>query len=83
MTELEQLREEPESWNDIMDGPCWCGCENPHYDDSLEETCGGYGMLNCYCGGDQCVCHWHGGIECDGCEDCEENDGNGDWADDY
>ena len=54
---------------------CWCGCKNPHFDDDLEETCGGSGMLNCYCGGDQCVCHWHGGIQCDGCEDCDETDG--------
>ena len=38
---------------------CWC------------ETCGGSGRRDCYCGGDLCVCHLHGGIECDGCEDCD------------
>jgi len=64
----------PESWDDIMDGPCWCGVENPHYDDELEDRCGGTGVLHCHCGGDICICHWHGECECFGCEDCDERD---------
>jgi hypothetical protein len=59
---------------------CWCGAEGTYdelYDRSgiLPGGCGGTGTLQCYCGGDQCVCHHHGEIECDGCEDCEfDND---------
>jgi hypothetical protein len=37
----------------------------------LEESCGGTGVLNCFCGGDFCVC----GMEempCYGCEDCRD-----------
>lgn len=30
-------------------------------------------MLYCICGGDFCVCHNHGEVECDGCEDCEDD----------
>ena len=56
---------------------CWCGATGPYKDlfsDDLDETCGGTGELNCYCGGDQCVCHHHGSTECPGCEDCETDD---------
>lgn len=53
---------------------CWCGEENPEYAATgpfgLDRTCGGSGALYCNCGGDLCVCHWHGEAECDGCEDC-------------
>jgi hypothetical protein len=28
--------------------------------------------LDCRCGGDLCVCHNHGSVECDGCIDCDE-----------
>ena len=57
---------------------CWCGAEGPH--DELfslapyAETCGGTGYIPCFCGGDGCCCHHHGGIECDGCDDCAEYD---------
>lgn len=54
--------------------PCWCGAKNPYFAPVHNETCGGTGMLNCYCGGDQCVCHNHGEVECFGCEDCREFD---------
>lgn len=40
----------------------------------LEESCGGTGYLNCFCGGDFCTC----GIEefpCGGCEDCNYGEG--------
>lgn len=54
---------------------CWCGEKNPAFsNDGLESGCGGTGTLHCYCGGDQCVCHNHGEVDCDGCEDCEERD---------
>lgn len=36
----------------------------------LEDGCGGTGRLNCYCGGNCCVCQLKGGIDCDGCEEC-------------
>lgn len=56
--------------------PCWCGEEHPHYE-PLPATCGGLGTIECECGGDGlCVCHNHGGIDCDGCEECEDGD---DW----
>lgn len=70
-----RLREEDEN------PPCWCGEKNPHYSDHHEQTCGGSGVLNCLCGGDFCVCHNHGEMECFGCPDCESDDDYND--DDY
>jgi hypothetical protein len=43
-------------------------------DDGLDHCCGGTGTLHCDCGGDFCVCHHHGSIDCDGCEDCEADE---------
>lgn len=78
---------------DEIEGPdvCWCGVKNPYFAE-VHGTCGGTGMIDCHCGGDQCVCHNHGEVECYGCEDCEptfddggEDEGfdndldNGDW----
>lgn len=64
---------------------CWCGATGTYDelfdDDFLEPSCGGMGILHCRCGGDLCVCHNHGEIECHGCPDCEEHDD--DWEDDY
>ena len=55
---------------------CWCGAQGTYeelFDESgLEDCCAGTGSLNCFCGGDQCVCHFHGQTECNGCEDCED-----------
>lgn len=54
---------------------CWCGTRNPYFAtvrDGLDRSCDGTGTLYCLCGGDQCVCHWHGEVECDGCDDCDE-----------
>lgn len=61
-------RESAEPW----EGPdqCWCGEENAYFA-PVGGTCAGTGMLTCYCGGDLCVCHNHGEVECLGCEDCE------------
>lgn len=60
---------------------CWCGEKGKVtelYDVSgLDGTCGGLGELNCYCGGDLCICHHHGATECPGCADCE--DAGEDW----
>ena len=57
---------------DGFEGPCWCGEENAWFSDlGLEDGCAGTGTLHCFCGGDLCVCHNHGGIECPGCDDCE------------
>lgn len=66
---------------------CWCGATgdiDDLFDDSgLEDTCGGTGSLNCFCGGDFCVCHYHGETECDGCPDCDDGYGveDEDWSD--
>jgi hypothetical protein len=60
---------------------CWCGVSRPYFsDEPFEEGCGGLGVLQCFCGGDLCVCHWHGETECPGCPDCDEGgdyDGQG------
>ena len=80
---------EVETDDDVI--TCWCGatgtCEELFDTACLDRTCGGLGTLNCYCGGDLCVCHHHGSIDCDGCEDCEseddyDNDGFEDGFDD-
>lgn len=63
-------------------GACWCGEEEPLYSDELPDECGGAGVLYCYCGADFCICHWHGEVECDGCDQCREDDGLGDDYDD-
>jgi hypothetical protein len=69
---------------------CWCG-ERGTYDElfdpsGLEEACGGTGVIHCFCGGDFCVCHHHGGAGCPGCEDCDlgevDFDPEADYADD-
>lgn len=60
---------------------CWCGATGTYEElfcDDLGEGCGGLGFIDCHCGGDLCVCHNHGEIECPGCDDCE-----GDEDDDY
>lgn len=60
---------------------CWCGAEGTVEDlfdcDVYEQTCGGSGVLYCECGGDICVCHHHGEVACDGCDDCRDDEG--DW----
>lgn len=43
----------------------------------LGRSCAGTGGVDCHCGGDLCVCGWHGEAECLGCDDCEMD------ADDY
>ena len=62
---------------------CWCGASGTHdelFDDEVySQTCGGGGYLNCMCGGDFCVCHHHGEIECYGCVDCDGCDDDDDY----
>lgn len=57
---------------------CWCGAVgtvSELFDSEVyEQSCGGSGYLYCECGGDFCVCHHHGEVECDGCEDCSFDD---------
>ncbi len=65
--------DEPEVDDEII--TCWCG-ESGTYDElfdesGIDDSCGGTGTLQCICGGDFCVCHHHGEIECPGCEDCD------------
>jgi hypothetical protein len=64
---------------------CWCGEIGWFSNEVFDEPCGGLGILHCHCGGDLCVCHWHGETQCDGCVDCREadeydDDGEG-WPD--
>lgn len=43
------------------------------YDDGEEAyctTCDNSGYVNCYCGGDFCVCRWHGERPCRDCDRC-------------
>lgn len=57
---------------------CWCGAKgtyNELFDGTVfKQTCSGLGTLHCHCGGDLCVCHNHGEVECPGCENCKTND---------
>lgn len=63
---------------------CWCGEKNPYFA-PVSGGCGGLGEVDCICGGDFCVCHNHGTVECDGCEDCDmdEDEFGDDGFDDY
>ena len=75
---------QPEAGLDF-DGPCWCGEPHPHYAE-IYQTCGGSRFLNCICGGDFCVCHNHGEVECFGCPDCEppaDEENCGEYEDEY
>ena len=67
---------------------CGCGLSGTYEEmfgeeTGLEESCGGSGYLNCYCGGDLCVCHYHGGCDCPGCMDCYNGDDLDDDSDYY
>jgi hypothetical protein len=45
------------------------------------ESCGGGGVIRCYCGGDLCVCGNRGEIECYGCEECVRVENDSPWPD--
>jgi hypothetical protein len=51
---------------------CWCGEKDPYFAPVRNDGCGGLGSIACFCGGDFCVCHNHGEVECFGCADCED-----------
>lgn len=57
---------------------CWCGVQGTADELFAPEWknrgCGGTGTVDCLCGGDFCVCHNHGSVECDGCLDCDFDD---------
>ncbi len=59
---------------------CWCGAKGKYEEmfAPMPSRCGGSGYMECECGGDLCVCHNHGEMECFGCPDCE-----GDSDDDF
>jgi hypothetical protein len=67
---------EPDEDDEII--TCWCGASGTYedlFDDAcLDDNCNGLRTLNCYCGGDFCVCHHHGEVECPGCPHCEPDD---------
>lgn len=52
---------------------CWCGEPNPYFAPVSGDCCG-TGEIDCDCGGDLCVCHNHGQVECPGCPDCSDGD---------
>jgi len=52
-------------------GELWCADEK----DGLNLRCGGSLYLDCKCGGDLCVCGNFGEVECYGCPDCEDFEG--------
>lgn len=65
---------------------CWCGEPRPYFETSpalMSSSCAGTGELDCLCGGDQCVCHNHGTVECDGCGACGGYEGQYDDESDY
>ena len=71
------MADDIEADNEII--MCWCGARGTFdqlFDQSvfLNGGCGGTGTLQCECGGDICVCHNHGEVECPGCPDCEHED---------
>lgn len=62
---------------------CWCGTVEELFDEYVyDQTCDGSGHLDCYCGGDFCVCHHHGSAECPGCSECEGGPRDDDFYDD-
>lgn len=86
----EQSDETIEELDEALDGGerirCWCGVvgtyEELFDDDGLDSDCGGTGYVDCYCGGDLCVCHHHGQqVDCPGCDSCPVLDDG--FDDDY
>lgn len=47
-----------------------CRIKRAYFTD-LRGDCNGLGTIECLCGGDQCVCHNHGSVECQGCPECD------------
>jgi hypothetical protein len=69
------MKRKPQSLTDGYCARCWCGEKRAWFSTNhLDSTCGGLGVLTCYCGGDLCICHNHGEVECLGCADCDNDD---------
>jgi hypothetical protein len=57
-----------------------CGATGPAaelFDSAVYQKlpCGGLGVLECECAGeDNCNCHHHGWAQCPGCPDCQKQD---------
>lgn len=79
-----------EDWIDLRSAGayrCWCGDEVDAEEQraltaeqlSYRTGCAGLGFYRCLCGGDFCVCHNHGDIECPGCRDCRDPEELEDW----
>lgn len=78
---------EPDEDSDNEIITCWCGAIGTFqelFDSAVYGSgpCNGLGVLHCECGGDFCVCHNHGEVECPGCEECGRDDED-DGFDDY
>ena len=82
-----QRHRERRGWHTRELIQCWCGAVGTYeelFSNDCYDTCGGLRTLECMCGGDFCVCHNHGTIECPGCDDCEgDRDEQDDWYDGY
>ena len=63
-----------------MDGTVYWHASKPS--EGLDVGCGGTRVLDCYCGGDFCVCGNFGEVECPGCEDCDGDEDDGGYRDD-
>lgn len=61
---------------------CWCGAvgEYAAMHERQSGECDGDGHVDCLCGGDLCVCHNHGEIECFGCRACRWGDDDDGWG---
>jgi hypothetical protein len=66
--------------NEEQSLPCWCGAKNPYFA-PMPAGCGGTGIAQCLCGGDTCVCHNHGEVECPGCGACGDEELDFDFDD--
>lgn len=58
----------------LAGGPCHSDYHEEEEDDDTDtedepycHTCGNIGIINCYCGGDLCVCENNGEIDCPHC----------------
>lgn len=70
--EIPELIRDEETGEQGFIADCWCGVKEAwHSVSGLPLGCGASGTLHCECGGDLCVCHNHGEVDCDGCEDCD------------
>jgi hypothetical protein len=78
-----RIIEDGEWWSEALPIPPGAKCDgvlipDRRADDSRQQVgtgpglrCYGTGYVDCYCGGDLCVCDYNGTAECLGCPDCE------------